>query len=183
MRNRAAVLLLLLLVATVTASAQQKGRASYYGNKFHGRMMSSGLRYHRDSMFCAHRSYPFGTLLKVTNLKNNKSVVVKVMDRGPYGHGRIIDLSYAAAKEIDMLRAGVVAVSVTPYKGDRGVPYRTEPEDIDLPEIDFEADFEELYNIPWFFPEEQDDRATPGDPTTDDDSSDETSSDEETSTK
>lgn len=150
------MLLLLLLVAATTTMAQQKGKASYYGNKFHGRMMSSGLRYHRDSMFCAHRSYPFGTLLKVTNLKNNKSVVVKVMDRGPYGHGRIIDLSYAAAKEIDMLRAGVVAVSVTPYKGDRGVPYRPEPESDELPEIDFEVEFEELYNIPWFFPEEQD---------------------------
>lgn len=163
MRNRTATLLL-LLVTVMAAAAQQKGKASYYGNRFHGRVMSSGLRYHRDSMYCAHRSYPFGTLLKVTNLKNNKSVVVKVMDRGPYGRGRIVDLSYAAAKELDMVRFGVVAVAVTPYKGERGVPYRPEDNEEELPEIDFEADFWELYNMPWFVPEEQEHTQEDGQP-------------------
>ena len=61
-----------------------------------GARTASGQRLHHDSMTCAHRYYPFGTHLKVTNLRNNKSVIVKVIDRGPFGRGRIIDLSWAA---------------------------------------------------------------------------------------
>jgi rare lipoprotein A len=63
-------------------------------------------------MTCAHRKHPFGTLLRVTNQKNGRQVIVRVTDRGPFGRGRIIDLSWAAAKELDMLRAGVVPVTV-----------------------------------------------------------------------
>ena len=91
--------------------------------------MSDGTKYHRDSMTCAHKRYPLGTLLKVTNLTNGKSVVVKVTDRGPHTRGRIVDLSYAAAKQINMIASGVVMVKVEVYKENAGVPYRNEEED------------------------------------------------------
>lgn len=136
------VLLLILLSApAVSVSAQQqKGKASYYGRKFEGRRMSSGAVYRGDSMFCAHRTYPFGTLLKVTNMSNGKTVVVKVMDRGPYGRGRIIDLSLAAARKIDMVSAGIVNVTVTPYKSFI-IPFRPEPDLDDLPDYGLDAVF------------------------------------------
>lgn len=104
--------LLLALLACLPAAAQSKGKASYYGNKFHGRRMSDGSRYHRDSLTCAHRTYPFGTMLRVTNTTNGREVVVKVTDRGPYGHGRVIDLSYAAAKDLGMITSGITHVEI-----------------------------------------------------------------------
>lgn len=113
MGKRAAVLCAFLLFCLPQCLAQiQKGKASYYHHRFHGRNMSSGKRYHRDSLYCAHRTYPFGTLLKVTNTKNGKWTVVEVTDRGPHVRGRVIDLSYAAAKDIDMIGAGIATVEV-----------------------------------------------------------------------
>ena len=106
-----------LSVVFCSAFAQQQqpqtGKASYYANKSHGRRTSSGSIYHRDSMTCAHRTLTFGTLLKVRNVKNGKEVIVKVNDRGPFVNGRIVDLSYAAAKELDMIKSGVAQVEVT----------------------------------------------------------------------
>lgn len=97
------------------AMAQQShGKASYYGNGVHGHRTSDGSRYHKDSLTCAHRTLPFGTLLKVTNKKNGREVVVRVTDRGPYVRGRVVDLSMAAAKELDMVSAGVASVMVEP---------------------------------------------------------------------
>ena len=107
------ILATILSLTTTTAQAQSKGKASYYGNKFHGRRTSDGSRYHKDSLTCAHRTLPFGTLLKVRNQKNGREVVVKVTDRGPFGPGRIVDLSMAAAREIGMVQQGVVPVEVT----------------------------------------------------------------------
>ena len=69
-------------VTTVPAQKQLTGKATYYSDKLHGRKMSNGERYHRDSMTCAHKKYPFGTLLKVRNPLNGKEVVVRVTDRG-----------------------------------------------------------------------------------------------------
>lgn len=100
--------------------------------------MSSGLRYHNDSMYCAHKNYPFGTKLKVTNIKTGKEIVVKVTDRGPYGRGRIIDLSYGAAKELGILTAGVAMVTVAPYVEEKGVPYKSDDYVFEFPEIDYE---------------------------------------------
>lgn len=127
---------LLTLFAATGLSAQETtvGNASYYGNKFHGRRMSDGSRYHRDSLTCAHRTLPFGTMLKVRNAKNGNEVVVKVTDRGPFGHGRIIDLSYAAAKQIDMVAAGVARVEVTPISEAAGSGLGT-PATRSLPEL------------------------------------------------
>jgi rare lipoprotein A len=88
------------------------GVASFYADKFHGRKTASGEVFHQDSLTAAHKHLPFGTLVKVTNLRNNQSVIVKVNDRGMKGTNRIIDLSKAAAKELNMLGAGLVKVKV-----------------------------------------------------------------------
>lgn len=106
------------LVLTFTFHSAQAeevltGKASFYGNKFHGRKTSSGALYHRDSLTCAHKTLPFGTLLRVRNVKNGREVVVKVTDRGPFVKGRIVDLSLAAARELDMLSSGVANVEAT----------------------------------------------------------------------
>lgn len=93
-------------------SVTAEGNATYYGSKWHGRRTSSGIIYHKDSLTCAHRTLPFGTILKVTNKKNGKEVIVKVTDRGPFRKGAVIDLSMAAAKKIDMLAAGIVPVAI-----------------------------------------------------------------------
>lgn len=119
--------------------------ASYYSNRLHGRRMSDGTRYHRDSLTCAHKRYPLGTLLKVTNPKNGKSVVVKVTDR--CGSRRIIDLSYAAAKQLGIILAGVAMVRVEKYTPEQSVLFRPSDE-IDIPEFDFEVTFQNEDGIP-----------------------------------
>ena len=115
----------------------QQGKASFYAQKFHGRMTASGERLHRDSMTCAHRYYPFGTLLKVYNPANGRSVLVRVTDRGPYVRGRIIDLSWRAAKELDIISKGVAMVVVQKVSNII-VPFMPEDE-IELPELEMET--------------------------------------------
>ncbi len=88
------------------------GMASWYGPTFHGRRAADGSRFNTDEYTAAHKTYPFGTLVKVTNLRTNKSCVVKITDRGPYAHGRIIDLSKKAAEDIGMLGSGVAKVKL-----------------------------------------------------------------------
>lgn len=88
------------------------GVASYYGAKFHGRKTANGETFDMYGLSAAHRLLPFGTRLKVTNLANGKSVVVKVNDRGPFVDDRILDLSYGAAKELDMLGTGLASVQI-----------------------------------------------------------------------
>ena len=116
---------------------QQRGKASYYSKRANGARTSSGERLNNDSLVCAHRTYPFGTMLKVTNLVNNKWTIVRVIDRGPFGRGRVIDLSYAAAKELGMLSQGVASVLVEPASN-VVIPFRPEKNKL-LPEIDFEV--------------------------------------------
>jgi rare lipoprotein A len=86
--------------------------ASWYGSEFHGRPTSSGEIFDMYELTCAHREYPFGTKLKVTNISNNRSVNCLVNDRGPFVEGRDIDLSYAAAKEIDLIGTGTGTVRI-----------------------------------------------------------------------
>lgn len=93
----------------------QKGNASYYADYFHGRTMSNGQKYHRDSMTCAHLHYPLGTWLKVRNITNGKEVVVRVTDRGPYSRKFVIDLSRAAARQLDIIHYGWRPVEITPF--------------------------------------------------------------------
>ncbi|MDP4220499.1 MAG: septal ring lytic transglycosylase RlpA family protein [Bacteroidota bacterium] len=92
------------------AMATQEGLASYYGKEFDGRKTSSGEIFHKDDLTAAHRTYPFGTILRVTNLKNGGQVNVRVNDRGPVKPERIIDLSYGAAKAIGLDRMGLARV-------------------------------------------------------------------------
>lgn len=128
----------MLMACTLVLAAQtQNGKASYYSRRSTGARTASGERLHHDSLTCAHRFYPFGTLLRVTNLSNDRTVVVRVTDRGPFGRGRIIDLSYAAAKAIGMLAAGVGRVKVE-VVGNAGVPFRNSDE-MNLPRVDFEV--------------------------------------------
>ena len=98
---------------TYTASPAT-GDASYYASRFQGRPTASGERFDNNQLTAAHRTMPFGTKVRVTNLSNGRSVVVRVNDRGPYARGRIIDLSQAAAIRIDIVRAGVARVRVEP---------------------------------------------------------------------
>lgn len=112
---RRILLLLILLALSICTSfsfSQLSGRASYYARQFHGRRMSDGAPYHKDSLTCAHRTLPLGTLLEVRNPKNNKTVVVRVTDRGPFIRNRVIDLSYAAAKQLDIVQLGVAHVEI-----------------------------------------------------------------------
>ncbi|MDZ4122088.1 MAG: septal ring lytic transglycosylase RlpA family protein [Candidatus Cloacimonadaceae bacterium] len=85
---------------------------TYYSKRFHGRKTASGERYDHYAYTCAHKTLPFDTIIRVTNPANGKSVVVRVNDRGPFPRGRHLDLSYAAAKEIEMVRAGVIKTEV-----------------------------------------------------------------------
>ncbi|MEK1905027.1 MAG: septal ring lytic transglycosylase RlpA family protein [Pseudomonas sp.] len=89
-----------------------EGQASWYGAKHHGRKTASGERFDQNALTAAHRELPFGTQVRVTNLSNSKSVVVRINDRGPHTRNRLIDLSQQAAKQIDMLRSGVAPVRV-----------------------------------------------------------------------
>ncbi|MBD9513447.1 septal ring lytic transglycosylase RlpA family protein [Pseudomonas sp. BGr12] len=87
-----------------------EGTASYYGKAHHGKRTASGERFNQNALTAAHRTLPFGTRVRVTNLDNGRSVVVRINDRGPFGRGRIIDVSKAAAEQLNMLRSGTAPV-------------------------------------------------------------------------
>lgn len=89
-----------------------EGAASYYGKRFQGKTTASGVPFDMHQFTAAHKELPFGSRVRVTNLHNNRSVIVTINDRGPYSRNRIIDLSKAAAKQIGMIQAGVVKVKV-----------------------------------------------------------------------
>lgn len=90
----------------------ETGTASYYGAKHHGKRTASGELFNQNALTAAHRRLPFGTRVQVTNLGNDTSVVVRINDRGPYAHGRLIDLSRKAAEQLGMLRSGTARVRV-----------------------------------------------------------------------
>ena len=88
----------------------ETGKASYYGGRWIGRLTANGERYHSGDCTAAHKHLPFNTMVRVTNLRNNKSVIVRINNRGPYAKGRILDLSIVAAKKIEMIGDGIVPV-------------------------------------------------------------------------
>ena len=90
----------------------ETGMASWYGAKHHGKRTASGEIFHQEKFTAAHRSFPWGSIVKVTNLANGKSVDVRINDRGPFGKGRIIDVSRAAARVLGMVSSGVTLVRV-----------------------------------------------------------------------
>jgi len=101
------------LVLSNAQNFEEIGTASWYGRKFHGHLTSNGEIYDMYAMSAAHKNLPLPTYLKVTNLANNKSVIVRVNDRGPFYQKRIIDLSYSAAYKLDMLKTGTATVKIT----------------------------------------------------------------------
>ena len=130
MQQRSYILVLLLLSALVMASCsrktvpsgseansgkfrREKGKASYYADKFDGRKTASGEIFRQNKLTAAHRTLPFGTMVTVKNPANGKTVTVRVNDRGPFVSGRIIDLSRAAANAIDIVKQGVASVEIS----------------------------------------------------------------------
>ncbi len=139
--------LLTLCFSPAVAQDVQHGKASYYAKKWTGRTTANGERLHHDSMTCAHRNYPFGTLLLVTNTINGRQVVVRVTDRGPFARGRVVDLSWGAAKAIGMLSSGVVPVTIERISTST-IPFKPE-DDMEVPKIEFDlADLEPAGLLP-----------------------------------
>lgn len=101
-------------------SYDRTGIASWYGKDFHGKPTATGRRYNMYEMTAAHTTLPTGTQVKVTNLATGRSVIVVIADRGPFSKKRIIDLSYAAAKHLGIVRQGTAKVRVTFHKAARG---------------------------------------------------------------
>ncbi|MFT5618999.1 MAG: rare lipoprotein A [Arenicella sp.] len=117
MSRKIFAILIPFLILSASGFAQKvgdkaRGKASYYHSKFNGKKTASGEIYSASKMTCAHRTLPYGTMLKVTNRKNQKAVIVKVNDRGPFAKGRIVDLSFKAASKIDMIRDGIADVEI-----------------------------------------------------------------------
>ena len=107
--------------------AQQTGVASYYGKGFHGKKTSSGERFDMYAMTCAHRTLPFGTWVNVRDVRTGKEVRVRVTDRGPFSKGRIVDLSYGAAKHLGVVGRGVARVELTVLPKGNGSVEAAEP--------------------------------------------------------
>ena len=103
---------LLILTSAFTFANTIYGKASWYGPRFQGKLTASGTKFNMYSYTAAHKTLPLGTLIKVTNLKNKKWVYVKINDRGPYAHNRVLDLSYLAAKKIGLVASGISNVKI-----------------------------------------------------------------------
>lgn len=135
--RKATYLIIAAFTATLYSFVQQKGKATFYSKRANGARTASGIRLNNDSLVCAHRTHPFGTLLLVRNPANGKEVIVKVIDRGPFSKSRIIDLSWEAANRLGIIRKGVAAVEVSVWHEKKGVPYAAEPDEI--PELELEV--------------------------------------------
>jgi rare lipoprotein A len=98
--------------ATQQQSKSETGVASYYADKYHGKQTASGEIFDMHALTAAHPTYKFGTRVKVTHLENKRSVTVRINDRGPFIKGRVIDLSLAAAKELQMVKSGIAQVKL-----------------------------------------------------------------------
>jgi peptidoglycan lytic transglycosylase len=98
------------------AAGAQEGKASWYGREQHGHLTANGEHFDMFALTAAHRTFPMNTRVRVTNLRNGRSVIVRINDRGPYSKGRIIDVSFAAARALDMVDAGVVPARVEPLR-------------------------------------------------------------------
>ncbi len=117
MKNLLKVFFLNLLFTTsLIAQDEEFGLASYYSDLFHGKPTASGESYDKNKLSCAHKSHPFGTMLRVTRLDNNKSVQVKVTDRGPFISGRVVEVSRAAAESLGLISDGSTRVKVEVVK-------------------------------------------------------------------
>lgn len=118
----------MLLLAGCGDTTLQQGMASWYGPGFHGQQTSSGETYDQEAMTAAHRTLPYDTVVRVVNQENGASVQVRINDRGPYTEGRIIDLSRAAAEELDMLDSGITEVRLELVEAGGPIPDNLEQE-------------------------------------------------------
>lgn len=153
MRTIGTVISVFLILSLSTLSGvnaeeldRDTGGASYYHDKFQGRPTASGEPYDRDGLTAAHRSLPFGTLVRVTRTDTQRSVEVRVNDRGPFREGRIIDLSRKAAEDIDLLRDGVTTVRVEVLN--QGSPPPLPFEETPLPSFETAPPLPTLVEIP-----------------------------------
>ena len=139
----------IFLSCTVFAQGSLSGKATFYSKGATGARTANGERLHHDSMTCAHRTLPFGTLLKVKNPANGKEVVVRVTDRGPFIKGRVIDLSWGAAKKLGIISQGVAFVEIenigktgrqirVPFREAEKEEKKEEEEEVDFPDFEFE---------------------------------------------
>lgn len=117
----------------------ERGQASWYGKQFHGRKTANGETYNMYGMTAAHKTLPMGTTLLVRNLENGRETVVRVNDRGPFIKGRIIDLTYTAAKRIDLVRPGVATVEIVAMGEAPGSAKKGGPKPGSLKHQDFRA--------------------------------------------
>lgn len=132
MLNKLIVTFLLFFLSFGVAFAQiQKGTASYYADKFEGRQTASGEKYKHKKLTAAHKSLPFGTIVKVTNLENEESVEVRINDRGPFVEGRIIDLSRSAAEKLKFTNQGIAQVQIEVIDAGDGRTNSNRPVQID----------------------------------------------------
>jgi len=113
MKKNMLISLFFLFFSTLFSFAGQIGKATFYSHRMKGHHTTDGGKYQPDSLTCAHRTLPFGTLLRVRNPANNKEVIVRVTDRGPHRRNVLIDLSYSAARQLDMIRQGIASVEIT----------------------------------------------------------------------
>ena len=115
LRKKLLLIICLLSLSTFAYAKNKKvqiGKGSWYGKPFQGKLTASGEHYNMYDLTAAHRTFPFNSMVKVTNLKNGRSVIVRVNDRGPYHGGRIIDLSYLAAKKLGYVKKGVAKLKI-----------------------------------------------------------------------
>lgn len=127
-------MLMMMSAAASVSGLETIGQASWYGPGFHGRTTASGERFDMNAMTAAHRTLPFGTMVEVSNLETNRSVTVRINDRGPFVDGRIIDVSRAAAAELDMITSGVARVRLR-LLGSDGEGNEPDSETIGTPDL------------------------------------------------
>ena len=131
----------------MNAQNVQRGKASYYAKRATGARTANGEKLHHDSMTCAHRTLPFNTLLRVKVISTGREIIVRVNDRGPFVRGRIIDLSWGAARDLGILQQGIAEVEVSPAVI-MNIPLRQLPA-VEVPRFEIELDQPEL---PWHIP-------------------------------
>ncbi len=142
------VIVSLALVHLINPSKDEKantGTASFYAKKFEGRRTSSGQRYRSTERTAAHRTYPFGTLLEITNHDNGLKTIVRVNDRGPHAKSRLIDLSYLAAKDLGLINSGTADVTLKVISLGR-------PSDLQIVDDEIELEDSETSNNQIFMP-------------------------------
>lgn len=132
---------LMLLFSTIKPTEAQsgliqKGKASFYSKKFHGRRTAGGEKVNSLAFEAAHRNLPFNTMVEVKNLDNQRSVIVRINDRGPFSKGRIIDMTYAAAKALGIVQKGVANVQLR-VVGENGVVALAAPATVPATETQF----------------------------------------------